>query len=61
LDAPANSKASKELVTKRLSLSNGTETPVVNFLSIELDTILGKLETFLDNGSELPDPPSLLT
>jgi hypothetical protein len=61
LDAPANSKASKELVTKRLSLSNGTETPVVNFLSIELNTILRKLETFLNNGSQLSDPPSLLT
>lgn len=58
---PPNSKAPKKLITKGLSLCNGTETPVINLLSIELDAIIRKVESFLNNRGQLSNPPPLLT
>lgn len=57
---PANSEASKELVTERLSLSNGAETPVVHLLSVELNAVLRELEPLLNYRCQLPNPPTLL-
>ena len=58
---PANSKPTEELVTKRLSLSNGAETSVGNLLSVKLNTVLRESESLLHKRCQLSNPPSLLT
>ena len=57
---PANSKSTEELVTERLSLSNGAETSV-GILNVKLNTVLRKPESLLHKRCQLPDSPSLLT
>ena len=58
---PADSKTTEELVTERLSLSNGAETSVGNLLSVKLNTVLRKPESLLHKRCQLPDSPSFLT
>ena len=61
MSVPANGKTTEELVTERLSLSNGTETSVGNLLSVKLNTVLRESESLLHKRCQLPDSPPLLT
>jgi hypothetical protein len=45
---PTDSQTVKKLELDRLTLSNGTETTVLNTLSIKFDSVLGELETLLN-------------
>jgi hypothetical protein len=47
-DLPTDSQTVEELELDRLTLSNGTETTVLNTFSIELNSVLGELETLLN-------------
>ena len=58
---PADSKTTEELVTERLSLSNGAETSVGNLFSVKLNAVLRKPESLLDKRRQFSDPSSLLT
>ena len=42
-------------------MGNGAKTTVLNTLGIELNGVLGELETLLDKGGQLADTATLLT
>lgn len=58
---PADSKTTKELVPERLALSDGGKTTVLDLFSVELEGVLGELETLLHEGSKLTDAATFLT
>ena len=60
-NAPADGKATEELVAEGRALSNGGETAVLDLLGVELERVLGELEALLDEGSKLADAAALLT
>ena len=53
---PTDSQASDKLVTERLGLSDGAETPGGHLLGVELDGVLGEVEPLLDHAGQLTDP-----
>ena len=59
--APADGKATKELVAQALALSNGRKTTVLDLLGVELKRVVREFETLLDEGGELADATTLLT
>jgi len=58
---PADGNTVKELVLEGLALGDGAETTVVDLLGIELNSVLGELETLLDKGGQLADATALDT
>ena len=48
---PADSKATEELVTEGLALSDSGETTVLDFLCVKLERVVGELETLLNERS----------
>ena len=56
----SDSQAVQQLVSEGLALGNGGETTALHLGGIEGDGVFGKLETFLDEGSEFTDSSSLL-
>lgn len=58
---PPDGKTTKELIPERLGLSNGRKTAVLDALGVELHRVLGERETLLHDGSELTDPPALVS
>lgn len=56
-----DSDSVKELVLQGLALSNGRETTEVDLLGVELDSVLGELETLLDQRGQLADATTLDT
>ena len=61
LYAPTDSETAEELVPQTFALSNSRETAVLNLLSVELEGVVGELETLLDERGELADAATLLT
>ena len=61
VDSPPDGQTSQKLVPQRLGLGNGTETSVLDLLSVELQRVLGELESLGNQSGQLPDPPSLLS
>jgi hypothetical protein len=61
MDLPPDSQTSQKLVSQRLGLSNGTESSMLDLLGIELQRVLGELESLGNQSGQLPDPPSLLS
>jgi hypothetical protein len=57
----SDSQTVKKLVTERLGLSDGAEGTVGNTLGVELDVVVGEVESLLNNGGELTDAATLLT
>jgi hypothetical protein len=58
---PPDGQTSQKLVPQGLGLSDGTETSVLDLLSVELQRVLGELEPLGNQSGQLPDPPSLLS
>ena len=58
---PADSKATKELVTEGFALGDSRKTTVLDLLSVELERVVGELEALLDERGELTDAATLLT
>jgi len=56
-----DSQAVEKLELDGLALGNGAKTTVLNTLGIELNGVLGELETLLDKGGQLADTATLLT
>jgi hypothetical protein len=56
-----NSQTVKELELDRLTLSNGTETTVLDTFGIKFNSVLGKLETLLDKSGQFANTTTLLT
>lgn len=50
----------EKLVSEGLALSDGGETTVLDLGGVERDTVLGELESLLDEGGEFADSSSLL-
>ena len=61
VNSPPDGQTSQKLVPQRLGLGNGTETSVLDLLSVELQRVLGELESLGNQSGQLPDPPSLLS
>lgn len=57
----ADGKTTEELVAERLALGNGVETTVLDLLGVELERVVGELESLLDESSELTDAATLVT
>lgn len=55
----ANSKTVEELELDRLALSNGAQATVLDALGVQLNSVLGELETLLDQGRQLTDATAL--
>ena len=53
-------KTTEELVSQALALRNGRETTILNLLGVQLERVLGELETLLHEGSKLTDTATLL-
>lgn len=60
-ELPSDGEATEKLVSKGLGLSNGAEPPVVNLLGIKLHAVFREIESLLNDGSQFPNPPPLLT
>ena len=60
-DSPTDGKTTEQLVAQTLALCDGRETTVLDLLSVELERVLGELESLLDEGSQLADAATLLT
>jgi hypothetical protein len=58
---PTNSQTVKELELDRFTLSNGTETTVLNTFSIEFDSVFGELETLLNKSGQFTNTATLFT
>lgn len=58
---PADSKATKELVTEGFALGDSRKTTVLDLLSVELKGVIGELEALLDERGKLADAATLLT
>jgi hypothetical protein len=58
---PSDGQTAKELEFQRLGLSNGGETTVVDFFSVQLDSVLGEVESLLNNRGQFSDATSLFT
>lgn len=56
----AHGKATEELVAERLGLGNGRKTTVLDLLGVELERVLGELETLLNESLELTDAAALV-
>jgi len=61
INLPTNSQTVKELELDRLTLSNGTETTVLDTFGIKLNSVLGELETLLNKSGQFTDTATLLT
>lgn len=57
---PADGETTEQLVSQALALGDSRETTVLNLLGVELERVLGELETFLDESSELADAAPFL-
>ena len=57
----ADGKTTEELVAERLALGDGVETTVLHLLGVELERVVGELESLLDEGGELADAATLIT
>ena len=57
---PADRKTTKELVPQTLALSDSRETTVLDLLGVKLKGVVGELETFLHERSELANAATLL-
>lgn len=60
-NVPTDGKTTEELVAEGLGLGNGRKTTELNLLGVELQSVLGELETLLNERLELTDPASLVT
>lgn len=59
--SPTHGQSTEQLVTERLGLSSGRKTAELDLLGVELERVLGELETLLDESLELADTASLVT
>lgn len=59
-DVPTNSETVEELESEGLGLSDGGETTVSDLLSVELERVLGVLESLLNESGQLTDTTTLL-
>lgn len=59
--SPTNSKTTKKLVPQTFTLRNGGKTPGLHLLSIEFKSVLGELESFLDESGKLANTTTLFT
>jgi len=57
----SDGKTTEELVSERLALGDSVETTVLNLLGVELERVVGELESLLDESSELTDAATLVT
>ena len=58
--APADGKATKELVAQAFALSNGRKTTVLDLLGVELKGVIRELEALLNERGEFADAATLL-
>jgi hypothetical protein len=58
---PTNSQSVEKLELDGLALSNSAETTVLDTLSVELNSVLGELETLLDERGQLANAATLLS
>ncbi len=56
----SHGQAADQLVTKRLGLGDGAKSPSRDFLGVELDRVLRKVESLLDDGREFTDASAFL-
>lgn len=56
----AHGKTTEELVAERLGLGDGRKTAVLDLLGVELERVLGELETLLNESLELADAAALV-
>jgi hypothetical protein len=61
INLPTNGQTVKKLELDRLTLSNGTETTVLNTLSVKFNSVLGELETLLNKCGQFTNTTTLLT
>lgn len=61
VDVPPDGETTEELVSKRLALSDGGKTTVLDLLGVELERVLRELETLLDESGELTNAAALFT
>ena len=54
--SPTDGQTTDKLVTERLGLSDGAETPGGHLLGVQLHGILGEVEPLLDHAGQLTDP-----
>ena len=54
-------ETAEQLVAERLALGNGVETAVLHLLGVELERVVGELESLLHERSELADAATLVT
>ena len=59
-DIPTDGKTAEELVAQALALCNSGETTVLDLLGVKLKGVVGELETFLHERSELANAATLL-
>jgi hypothetical protein len=59
-DTPADGETAEELVAQALALRDRGQTTVLDFVGEDLERVLGKLETLLDERGELADTAALL-
>ncbi len=57
----SDGKTTEELVAERLALGDGVETTVLHLLGVELERVVGELESLLDESGELTDAATLVT
>lgn len=61
INLPPYCKTSNQFVAERLSLCNRTKTPCSHFFGVQLNWIIGKVKSFLNNRCQFPDSPSFLS
>lgn len=57
----SDGKTTEELVSEGFALGDGGKTTGLNLLGVELDGVLGVLESLLDQGGEFTDAATLLS
>jgi hypothetical protein len=60
-DVPTHGQTTEELVPQRLGLGSSRETAELDLFGVELERVLGELETLLNQSLELADAATLVT
>lgn len=58
---PTDGKTTEQLVAQALALRDCGETTVLDLLGVQLQGVLGELETFLDESGQLTNAATLLS
>jgi hypothetical protein len=61
MDIPTHGQTTEQLVPQGLGLSSGGQTPELDLLGVQLERVLGELESLLDERLELADAASLVS